>query len=70
MTLFFQNAVSANSISSDFAWWAGTARRINFSSKLLEAYVAHARLIVFWAGVHAIGRQIWWSGPQLMLEDL
>ena len=36
--------------STGFAWWAGNARLINFSGKLLGAHVAHAGLMVFWCG--------------------
>jgi photosystem II P680 reaction center D1 protein len=36
--------------STGFAWWAGNARLINLSGKLLGAHVAHSGLMVFWCG--------------------
>ncbi|MBW4627229.1 MAG: chlorophyll a/b binding light-harvesting protein [Brasilonema octagenarum HA4186-MV1] len=33
-----------------YSWWAGNLRFVNLSGKLLGAHVAHAGLIVLWAG--------------------
>jgi len=34
----------------DVGWWTGNFRLTNLSGKLLGAHVAHAGLIVLWAG--------------------
>jgi photosystem II CP43 chlorophyll apoprotein len=43
-TSYVRNAVDP------YSWWAGNFRFVNLSGKLLGAHVAHAGLIVLWAG--------------------
>jgi len=44
------NVIGRDIESTGFAWWAGNARLINVSGKLLGAHVAHAGVMVFWTG--------------------
>jgi photosystem II CP43 chlorophyll apoprotein len=41
---------SINTAKKDWSWLSGNARLINLSGQLLGAHIAHAGLIMFWAG--------------------
>ena len=43
------NAYVAQSLDP-YSWWAGNFRFVDLSGKLLGAHIAHAGLIVLWAG--------------------
>lgn len=52
-----------------FPWWVGNARLINLSSRLLDTRVAHAGLIVFWAGAHTLLELSRFNPPLPMYEQ-
>jgi photosystem II CP43 chlorophyll apoprotein len=60
------------SVEQDVAlvpWWAGNFRLTNLSGKLLGAHVAHAGLIVLWAGVMTLFELSHFNSAQPMYEQ-
>lgn len=53
----------------DYAWWAGNARLINLSGKLLGAHVAHAGLIVLWTGAMTLFELSHYEAAKPMYEQ-
>lgn len=52
-----------------YSWWAGNFRFLNLSGKLLGAHVAHAGLIVLWAGAMTLFELSRFDTTQPMFEQ-
>jgi photosystem II CP43 chlorophyll apoprotein len=61
--------LSVNQDLADSPWWAGNARLTNLSGKLLGAHVAHAGLIVLWAGAMTLFELTHFNPTQPMYEQ-
>ena len=42
--------MTTTNLRQDYSWLSGNARLIDLSGQLLGAHIAHAGLIMFWAG--------------------
>jgi photosystem II CP43 chlorophyll apoprotein len=50
-------------------WWAGNARLTNLSGRLLGAHIAHAGLIVLWAGAMTLFELSHYDSSQPMYQQ-
>jgi photosystem II CP43 chlorophyll apoprotein len=70
------SAIASETISAmkeknngDIPWWAGNARLTNLSGQLLGAHVAHAGLIVMWAGAMTLFELLHFNPSSPMYEQ-
>lgn len=66
MTISLDRSIAEN--NPRLAWLVGNAKLVNFSGQLLGAHLAHAGLIMFWAGTTTISEVLRWQ-PGLSLAD-
>jgi photosystem II CP43 chlorophyll apoprotein len=62
-------SISRGVMLPSVGWWAGNARLVNLSGKLLGAHVAHAGLIVLWAGGMTLFEMSHFNPNQPMYEQ-
>jgi photosystem II CP43 chlorophyll apoprotein len=59
MTIFLDRSIADN--NPRLAWLVGNAKLVNFSGQLLGEHLAHAGLIMFWAGTTTISEVLRWQ---------